>query len=323
MPFHFWCPDVFEGASAEINAFLSVASKAGALALLVRVCLGVGLVPSSIQGIAAPQATSVAVFNVADEINLASADTDAPEMAAESTDGLEPVRNYIALLVAFVSILSSTFGNLAAYGQTNIKRLLAYSTVAHAGYMMLPIPVAMAVAKSHPEIAENAISAMALYMAFYLFMNLGAFAIVAFLRNKLKSEEIADYAGLVYKSPGIVVCFALILFSLVGIPPLAGFVGKFAIFASIAQAYEATGYTYLIVMLIMGGLNTLISLFYYIRVVKVMAIDPEPERGASSNWSMVSLSGAFVVLLTLPLVLFFVDWNLLNEWTITAARNLF
>ena len=187
---------------------------------------------------------------------------------------------------------------------------------------MLPVPVAMMLAKSHPAIAEKAIASLALYMAFYLFMNLSAFAIVAFLRNMLNSEEIADYAGLVKRTPGIVVCFAIVLFSLVGIPPLAGFIGKFAIFASLAEGYQASGFNWILMLLVFGGLNTVLSLFYYLRVVKVMAIDPEPDRATSTNWSMVSMGGAFIAFVTFPLILFFIKWDLLNEWTITAARNL-
>ena len=334
VPFHFWCPDVFEGASAEINAFLSVASKAGALALLVRVCLGIGLIPTEVSGppvdpeeavataSVSPQlGIGTAAFSVNDEVLVARGDGDADSTTAKA-DGLAPVRIFIAYLVAFIAVITSTFGNLAAYGQTNIKRLLAYSTVAHAGYMMLPIPVAMVLAKSHPEIAEKAIAALALYMSFYLFMNLSAFVIVAFLRNILHSEEISDYAGLVHRLPGIVVCFAIVLFSLVGIPPLAGFIGKFAIFASLADAYRVSGHHWLMALLVLGGINTVLSLFYYLRVVKVMAIDPEPERSTTINWSMVSLSGAFIALVTFPIILFFVKWDFLNEWTTTAAKNL-
>ncbi len=352
VPFHFWCPDVFEGASAEINAFLSVASKAGALALLVRICLGIGLIPSTPAGPppAADEAVAMATLNAelgigtaafavsdslddanepsksidvaaAPQVLLAKGDTSTAAVSVGG-DNLAPVRTFIAYLVAFIAVITSTFGNLAAYGQTNIKRLLAYSTVAHAGYMMLPVPVAMMLAKSHPEIAEKAIASLALYMAFYLFMNLSAFAIVAFLRNMLNSEEIADYAGLVKRTPGIVVCFAIVLFSLVGIPPLAGFIGKFAIFASLAEGYQASGFNWILMLLVFGGLNTVLSLFYYLRVVKVMAIDPEPDRASSTNWSMVSMGGAFIALVTFPLILFFIKWDLLNEWTITAARNL-
>ncbi len=333
-PFHFWCPDVFEGASAEVDAFLSVASKAGALALLVRVCLGIGLLPSTTATQAVSEVFSVpatGVFSVADpEVeptrlisDSVSAVPVAHADALAHADGLTPVRTFVAILLAFVSAITMTFGNLAAYGQHNIKRLFAYSTIAHAGYMMLPVAVAMTVATSHPDIAQRAIAALAIYMGLYLFMNLTAFAIIAFLRNGLRSEEISAYAGLFQRSPGVVVCFAVVLFSLIGMPPFAGFIGKFAIFASLAESYQATNLFYLLVLLVLGGLNTVLSLFYYLRIVKVMAIDPEPERPASFTWSMVSLSGGFVALITVPLILFFFSWGSLNQWAMTAAASLF
>src|SRR5690606_22955784 len=110
-------------------------------------------------------------------------------------------------VVAFVAVITCTFGNLAAYGQTNIKRLLAYSTIAQAGYMMMPVASAMVLAGTNAPAARDAISAVAFYAGAYVFMNLGAFAIVAFLRNMLHSEEIADYAGLLHRAPITVICF--------------------------------------------------------------------------------------------------------------------
>ena len=107
-----------------------------------------------------------------------------------------------------------TAGDLAAYGQTNIKRLLAYSTIAHAGYMMMPVAALMVLVPLQPSAAQDAVSAIAIYIGVYLFMNLGAFAIVAFLRNAMRSEEIADYAGLIRRCPVTVICFSLILFGL-------------------------------------------------------------------------------------------------------------
>src|SRR5712672_899620 len=100
-------------------------------------------------------------------------------------------------LIGGLAALTCTFGNLAAYSQTNIKRLLAYSTIAHAGYMMMPVAAAVAMSERDPDGARAAVSAVAFYVATYLFMNLGAFAIVAFLRNALRSERIADYSGLI------------------------------------------------------------------------------------------------------------------------------
>ena len=135
-------------------------------------------------------------------------------------------------MIALLAAVTCTFGNLAAYGQTNMKRLLAYSTIAHAGYMMMPVAAAVALAGDDPAAARcGRRRAGRSTSAIYLFMNLGAFAVVAFLRNAIGSEEIADYAGLIRRSPGLTVCMAIILFSLVGLPPLAGFAAKFAIFA--------------------------------------------------------------------------------------------
>lgn len=331
VPFHFWCPDVFEGASAEVNAFLSVASKAAALALLVRVCVGVGFGSPSF----AEQATQPPAV-VATEANLVThpvayvanepavpppAVTESPSDAA-TTSPLAGTRDFIAKLVALFAVVTCTFGNLAAYGQTNIKRMLAYSTIAHAGYMMMPVPALLAMASVNPAGARNAIAGLGLYMAVYLFMNLGAFAVVAFLRNAMRSEDIADYAGLIRRAPGVVICFALMLFSLVGLPPLSGFVGKFAIFASLVDGYRTTGQVYLFWLLVIGGINTAISLLYYLNVVKVMTIDPEPQSRLPLAFPIVSLPGMFLLAITLPTAGLMLGWDGLNELCRTAVQAL-
>lgn len=347
VPFHFWAPDVFEGAAAEIGAFLSVASKGAALALLIRVTLGLGLVPSgySVDNVKASSTATVAsaasdkvalagLMNVADETHQPTVTeekeggpTSGTLTAEESMTALVHVRNFMAIMIAVIAAITCTFGNLAAYGQTNIKRLLAYSTIAHAGYMMMAVPPAIILAQYDPAAGRDAIAALGLYLAVYLFMNLGAFAVVAFLRNHLGSEEIADYAGLIRRCPGVVVCFTAILFSLVGLPPLAGFLGKFAIFASLVDGYRATSAAgapanYLIVLLVVGGVNTAISLFYYLRVVKVMTIDPEPATRVPVNFPLVSLSGAYLALITAPILLLIVSWNWIYELARVAAQQL-
>ncbi len=330
VPFHFWAPDVFEGASAEVNAFLSVASKAAALALLVRVCIGIGFGSPSAAGPMVTQAATpaaVTTYNVAYLEEAAAESASAPETESSPSDGaktdpLAGTRDFIAKLVALFAVITCTFGNLTAYGQTNIKRLLAYSTIAHAGYMMMPVPAIMAMAVSNPDGARTAAAALALYIAVYVFMNLGAFAVVAFLRNAMRSEQIADFAGLIKRCPGVVICFSLMLFSLVGLPPLAGFVGKFAIFASLVEGYQSTGQLYLLVLLLVGGLNTAISLFYYLRVVKVMTIDPEPEQRLPFVFPLVSLPGMYLLAITLPTAGLMLSWNSLNEFCLAAARHL-
>jgi NADH-quinone oxidoreductase subunit N len=281
VPFHFWAPDVFEGATAEVAAFLSVASKAAALGLLVRLATGF------------------------------SFQTDHTTLLA-----LAPVRHYIATLLSLLAAVTCTFGNLAAYGQTNMKRLLAYSTIAHAGYMMMPVAAAVTLIGTNLPEARMAIASLIVYISIYLFMNLAAFAIVAFLRNATHSEEIADYAGLVRTSPGLTVCMAIVMFSLVGLPPLAGFPAKLTIFLTLVQAR-------LWVLLFVGALNTVLSLFYYLRVVRVMVLSPPPLYGEPATIPLSSTAGSYCALLTVPVVaLFFLLGGLLN-WAHAAASTLF
>jgi NADH-quinone oxidoreductase subunit N len=281
VPFHFWAPDVFEGASAEVAAFLSVASKAAALGLLVRVAVGLTASVAPHPGICW----------------------------------------IVAGVIGLIASVTCTFGNLAAYGQTNVKRLLAYSTIAHAGYMLMPVAAAIALAGQGPDrsrAAADAVAAMAFYAGVYLFMNLAAFAFAAFLRNGLASEEIGDYAGLVRRSPGVALCFALVLFSLVGMPPLAGFAAKFAILLSLLSA-ERLG----LVLLCVGAANTLLSLFYYLRIAKIMILNPEPPERPAFALPMASAAGLYCLAITAPIVVLGVWWNGLSVWASTAAQPLF
>jgi NADH-quinone oxidoreductase subunit N len=324
VPFHFWCPDVFEGASAEVNAFLSVASKAAALALLARVAIGFGYISPLLEAEPVQQA---AAFNVADDPAAKTAQP-APDSGQASRGAafkpladraaqiaaLAPAREYLWRVLAFVAAITCTFGNLAAYGQTNIKRLLAYSTIAQAGYMMMPVPAAMLLAGSDPEGAAAAMSALVFYAGVYLFMNLGAFAVVAFLRNVLRSEDIADYAGLIRRAPITAICFSVILISLIGIPPLAGFFGKYQIFLALVSAKLWT-------LLVIAGLNTVVSLYYYLRVVKIMTIDPEPE--SRRPFAMAFIPGTYVVLVSLPVIIFGVWPESLNALARVATGQLF
>jgi NADH-quinone oxidoreductase subunit N len=246
VPFHFWCPDVFEGAAAEVAGYLSVASKGAALAMLARVTLVLaGMDPLTWE----------------------------PVTGAGKADWAGVVRYLVPALAVFAA-LTATFGNLAAYLQTNLKRLLAYSTIAHAGYMMMGLA----------PLTRDGVSAMLFYLAAYLFMNLGAFAVVAFLRNQTGSEDLADFRGLVRRSPWMVVTLSFFLLSLLGIPPLVGFAAKFQIFSVLWKAGTAyaeagepgLGWT-LWVLLGVGGVNTVLSAIYYLKVMKVMILDERAE----------------------------------------------
>ena len=322
VPFHFWCPDVFEGASAEVDAFLSVASKAAALALLLRVGLGLTYLPAEdALAVTPPAASAVMISTEATLTEAIPAAAESGPAAAENgsveSGPLSPVRNFFVMVLLTVAMVSCTFGNLAAYGQTNIKRMLAYSTIAHAGYMMMAVAAAVALVGSNMMEAHAAVSALLFYVTIYLFMNLGAFAIVAFLRNSMQSEEIKDYAGLIRSCPLIAVMMAVILFSLVGIPPMAGFWPKLRVLQSL---YEA-GSTLMIVALVVAGLNTAISLVYYLRVVKTMCIDPESDsRGPVS---LGFLPVAYVLVVSVPVLLFGLMPEWLARWADQAARQFF
>ena len=354
-PFHFWAPDVFEGATAEVGAFLSIASKAAALALLLRVVFSFSAVadpliapgarttfaaaapteaPNSEGQTTKPPMNEIFVSTQehpvpsSAQVNPHPATTNEKAVSDKATvnASLSGVRDFIGKLIAFFAILTCTFGNLAAYGQTNIKRLLAYSTIAHAGYMMMAAAALVSVAGVDSDAAQRAVAGLAIYIFTYLFMNLGAFAIVAFLRNKIQSEEIADYGGLIKRSPILVLCFSAILFSLVGLPPLAGFIGKFAIFRSLTECYgisarDGVAANYLLWSLIAGGLNTAVSLFYYLRVIKTMTMNSEPANRPPYTFSDVSIQGAFVWVLTLPTLALILNWDGVARWCEVAAAS--
>jgi NADH-quinone oxidoreductase subunit N len=323
VPFHFWCPDVFEGASAEVDAFLSVASKAAAMALLVRIALGVSTASEAPNS--APMAhrtipaQTVAFQQPPGEAGAAASAAASPQASrnsVESSAPLTPVRTFIVRLLAVVAAITCTFGNLTAYGQTNIKRMLAYSTIAHAGYMMMAVAAAVQLAGSNPAGAQEAVTALVFYLGVYVFMNLGAFAIVAFLRNTIGSEEIADYAGLIRSAPMTSVALTVIMVSLLGLPPLAGFFGKLLVF----YALVAAGGPWMIGLLVIAGVNTVISLIYYLRVAKTVCVDPEPvgRRPASIGW----LPAAYVFIVSLPIVIYGIYPVPVQEIAEQAAKHL-
>jgi NADH-quinone oxidoreductase subunit N len=333
VPFHFWAPDVFTGASAEVNAFLSIASKAGAMALLIRVAIGFGYgaVPlAEIKPTDAPAKVSVTAEAgqqfVAKVDPPAAATTTKPTLSNEDRiKNLAPIRQFIVWVLAVMAMLTATFGNLAAYGQTNIKRMLAYSTIAHAGYMIMAVAAGLALAGTDNEKAQKALAAVPFYLSTYLFMNLTAFGAVAYLRNTLRSEEFSAYSGLIRTNPGITICLSIALVSLIGLPPLAGFVGKLYIFAGLTEAmFTAPGYRGLMLtMLVVAGVNTAISLYYYLRVVKIMTIDPLPADRPQPEFQLLSVQGIFLVAMTVPVVLLGIWFNQLTNLTIQVSRSLF
>lgn len=276
VPFHFWCPDVFDGAAAEVGAFLSVASKGAAVAVLVRFLMTME--------------------------SLAS---------REHPDFLPQTLGRGILVLAGVT---ATVGNLAALTQTSLKRMLAYSTIAHAGYMLLAVGV----------MTDKGVSAVLVYLAGYLPANLGAFAVVAAVRNAAGGETIDHVRGLVKRDPGTAVCLVLFLLSLLGLPPLAGFAGKFQAFAALydagVDAFTRGGTGLGVTCYVLLGVavvNTSVSAGYYLRVVKAAVLD-EPTGG----WRKPSEGGAVMLMILAVLVVGLgIAWAPLLELTTRAASS--
>jgi len=281
VPFHFWCPDVFEGAAAEVAGFLSVASKAAALALLAR-------------------------FTVSLTIN----------QTVSGVDDHPPVDMYLGAAIAFMAAITATYGNLAAYAQTNLKRLLAFSTIAHAGYMMMPLAAAITLARGHTGHAQPALESLVFYLMIYLFMNLGAFAVVALIRNQIRSEDLKDYSGLIRRCPFLTVAMAVFLLSLTGIPPLAGFAAKWNI---IYVLFQSELYWLLAVILA----NTVFSAFYYVKVLRVMILDEPPE--SATTWTVPRPAALFcgvLIAANFGVMLMWKAWDGMTAFTRLAVPDL-
>ena len=229
VPFHFWTPDVYEGAPITVTAFLSVTSKAAGFAMLMR-------------------------FFKIGFIDL----TAAPAMAGMW--GIFKGLNWTDI-IAVLSVLTMSVGNLVALWQSNMKRLLAYSSIAHAGYILM----------GFVTLTNQGMSAMLLYFVAYLLMNLGAFYVVMLIANKYHTENIEDYKGLGYRSPYAAFALTVFLFSLTGIPPTFGFIGKFYLFSALIS-------THYIWLAIVGVINSVVSLYYYAKVVRNMYLVEPIEK---------------------------------------------
>ncbi len=233
VPFHMWAPDAYQGAPTSITAFMSVGTKAGAFAALVRVFL--------------------VAFG----------------------DSMDQWRILLWLLAA----VSMTWGNIAAMVQTNLKRMLAYSSIAHAGYILIGLVVA----------TQMGIASILLYLAAYLFTNLGAFAVIILLcRPSMRGDRLEDFRGLARQHPWPALALLIFFLSLTGLPPTAGFVGKFYIFAAAVDA----GFIWLAVI---GLLNSAISLYYYFRVVMLMYMQEPARKIHTSNAVPLTIGLAIMV----------------------------
>lgn len=217
VPFHQWAPDAYEGAPTSMTGFMSVAVKAAAWAMLLRILLW----------------------------------------------GLYPMRTVYGPLLIAVSVVTMTAANLAALTQTNLKRLLAYSSIAHVGYILLGL-VALAGSDAPSPAFWDGFKGIMLYLLVYTFMNLGAFAVITSLRQReVIGDELDDIAGLYSRAPTEAVLMLIFLLSLAGIPPLAGFYGKYFIFLSLIES-KHYGLASLAVIYAVFGL------YYYMKIANAI-----------------------------------------------------
>jgi NADH-quinone oxidoreductase subunit N len=244
VPFHFWTPDVYEGAPTPITGYISVASKAAGFAVLVR------------------------VFNVIFPV---------PYQHSEWVN-----------LVETLAIVTMTLGNVLAIPQRNMKRMLAYSSIAQAGYVLIGVAAA----------SRLGVAASIFYLGVYVLTNLAAFTAVILVSNKTGGDEIKDFAGLGRRNTYLGLLMMLALLSLAGVPPLGGFFGKFYVF----QAAVGAG---LVRLAIIGVLNAIVGLYYYLTIIKVMFVErtehPEDEEDpvilpTASRWALGVTTLGFLIL---------------------------
>lgn len=215
---------------------------------------------------------------------------------------LEPLREHSTAIFAGLAVLTMAVGNVLALSQTNIKRMLAYSSIAHAGYAL--VGLAAGAASAIPEVKADGMASVMLYVCIYALMNMGAFGVVIMLRKAGKrGEEITDFAGLGKTNKTAAFLMLIFMFSLTGIPPLAGFVGKFYIFKSAVQAG-------LVWLAVVGVLFSSISAYFYLRVIMVMYMS-EP-KGAIELSTAPSLALALAISATAVIVIGVYPTDLLN-----------
>ena len=258
VPFHFWAPDVYEGAPTPVAGFLSTASKAAGFAVLMRFLL--------------------AAF---------------PETIP-----------YWSAIIAIVATISMTLGNVLAISQKNIKRLLAYSSIAHAGYVLIGVAAATTLG----------ITAAVFYLVVYVITNLAAFGVVAAFSRVIDSNEISAYAGLSRRAPGLSWATLVTFLSLAGMPPLGGFIAKVLVFAAAVEAG-------LVWLAVVGVLNSIIGLYYYLILLKVIFLfrsdDEDKPLPITRTYNLA------LVVLVIGIILLgtaFAPWF---AWSGTAAMVLF
>ncbi len=256
VPFHFWTPDVYQGAPTPVTAFLSVAPKAAGFGVLIRFF-----------------STIYVSLNI---------------------NGMTPIP--WTTVIGLLSVVTMTLGNLVAMQQQSVKRMLAYSTIAHAGYMMMGIPILL----------QDGYFGIMIYLVMYMFMNLGAFFVVVVVQNRFGSDSIDTFKELGWKMPFVGVVMTIFMLSLTGLPPTAGFIGKFYLFAAVIKAGPHFYW-----LAFIGILNSVVSLYYYLRIVKVMFL--RGEKAEQLELPSKTLT-ALLVCLAVPAIILGIYWAPVADW---------
>ena len=262
VPFHYWTPDVYEGSPITVTAFLSAAPKAAGFALFIR--------------------TFFVLFS-----------------DSGTFLGSSPILDINwPLLLAILSGATMTIGNLLALRQDNVKRMLAYSTISHVGFMLMAL-CAMNV---------EAIAGIMFYLLMYSFMNLSAFYMVLFASNKLNAVNVDDWNGLAFRTPILSAFMVISLVSLAGLPPTSGFIGKVYLFRSLFYDKEFFW------LAIVGILNSVVSLYYYFRIVKAMYFKKSEETSMINAHPVIYWS---IILLSSQNLIFYLYWSDLYEFLLS------
>lgn len=269
-PFHFWAPDAYEGAPTPVAAFLSVGPKAAGFAMMLRFFKTIFFGTSTPEG-----------YQILDNIDWVS-------------------------ILAAVSVLTMTIGNVTALWQQNVKRMLAYSSIAHAGYILMGVIL----------LSDSGIAAMMFYLAYYLIMNLGVFFTAMLIADKVQSFELDDWRGMGFRAPVLAVPMVIFLASLIGIPGTVGFAGKFLLFVAVLQ--QGSLYFWLALIAVA---NSVVSAFYYFKVVKMMYLK-KPVENADGPISVSIPATVLVFVFAVPTIVLGLWWQPLYNWALASVRML-
>ena len=265
VPFHMWCPDVYEGAPTPVTAFFSVGPKAAGFAMLARFIHEVYPAEPSGQDFA------------------------------------------WKLVIALLAVLTMAVGNFAALHQQNLKRLFAYSSIAHAGYLLV----------AFVAFTPGALSALLFYLVIYVVMNLGAFLVVLVLEQKYGIETVEGCRGMGWRSPMIGAAMTIFLFALTGLPPTAGFAGKFLVFSEVIKYGVDPTHGLGIALVVIALVFSVISLFYYMRIAAAMYL-AKPREGDAPEVAPGPVYGTLLLLLAVGTVVLGIWWGPLMDLTLHA-----